>query len=377
VTEVIQVALRVAEAIEACGLRYVVGGSLASSFAGEPRSTSVGAGPCAAAPRVPLVLTPAWGPRGPKPALRLAGAAPKSLPGGGPPCGISQPFAPVLPAGKAARPPRLDVNLAIELAGADVAGLAARLGPEFYLDADQARQAVRLGSSVNAIHEPSGIKVDFFVAHSALDRLQLNRRLRVRVGSNPERSLYVYTAEDILWLARAPARLPGHGCSSAGPVRRASRLCSRQLGGPTAPSRRCASQGPRRIHFPGAGRPPEFRGLSRRFCPQAKRRNPRELQKLLWYRLGGEASERQWRDGLGIVRTQGAALDRAYLERETAAIQAVDLLRRALAEVAGEADREPRIRPALVGAGPCAAARPGWRSAGPVRRASRLGAAPL
>ena len=39
-------------------------------------------GPCAAAPRAPLVVTPAWGPRGPKPALRLAGAAPKSLPGG-------------------------------------------------------------------------------------------------------------------------------------------------------------------------------------------------------------------------------------------------------------------------------------------------------
>ena len=46
------------------------------------------------------------GARGPKPALRLAGAAPNSLPGGGPPCGISQPFAPILPAGKAARPPR-------------------------------------------------------------------------------------------------------------------------------------------------------------------------------------------------------------------------------------------------------------------------------
>ena len=43
---------------------------------------SVGAGPCAAAPRAPLVLTPAWGPRGPKPALRFAGAAPTSLPGG-------------------------------------------------------------------------------------------------------------------------------------------------------------------------------------------------------------------------------------------------------------------------------------------------------
>ncbi len=82
-----------------------------------PAGKMVGAGPCAATPRVPLVLTPAWGPRGPKPALRFAGAAPNSLPGGAdaPRARLplrnydhpgSRPFAPVLPAGKAARPPR-------------------------------------------------------------------------------------------------------------------------------------------------------------------------------------------------------------------------------------------------------------------------------
>ncbi len=38
-TDPIQVALRVAEALESCGLRYLVGGSLASSLSGEPRST--------------------------------------------------------------------------------------------------------------------------------------------------------------------------------------------------------------------------------------------------------------------------------------------------------------------------------------------------
>jgi len=42
----------------------------------------VGAGPSAPAARVPLVLAPAWGPQGPKSALRFAGAAPNSLPGG-------------------------------------------------------------------------------------------------------------------------------------------------------------------------------------------------------------------------------------------------------------------------------------------------------
>ncbi|HUX67394.1 MAG TPA: hypothetical protein VMV31_07885 [Terriglobales bacterium] len=100
----------------------------------------VGAGPSAPAARVPLVsrpavtarggvLAPTRGPHGPKSALRLAGAAPNSLPGGGPPCGItttpepeagsgdpgSQPFAPILPAGKAARPPRADAEALLDL----------------------------------------------------------------------------------------------------------------------------------------------------------------------------------------------------------------------------------------------------------------------
>ena len=39
VTDPLHVALVVAEALERCGLRYLVGGSLASSVSGEPRST--------------------------------------------------------------------------------------------------------------------------------------------------------------------------------------------------------------------------------------------------------------------------------------------------------------------------------------------------
>jgi hypothetical protein len=35
----IQVALLVADAFEVCGLRYLVGGSVASSVSGEPRTT--------------------------------------------------------------------------------------------------------------------------------------------------------------------------------------------------------------------------------------------------------------------------------------------------------------------------------------------------
>ena len=41
--EPLQVALQVASALERCGVRYLVGGSLASSVSGEPRSTGTGA----------------------------------------------------------------------------------------------------------------------------------------------------------------------------------------------------------------------------------------------------------------------------------------------------------------------------------------------
>jgi hypothetical protein len=56
------------------------------------------------------------------------------------------------------------------------------------------------------------------------------------------------------------------------------------------------------------------------------------LRKLWWYRLGDEASDRQWRDVLGILRVLGPALDRDYLARWSADLQVSDLLQRAWVE---------------------------------------------
>lgn len=56
------------------------------------------------------------------------------------------------------------------------------------------------------------------------------------------------------------------------------------------------------------------------------------LQKLRWFRRGGEVSDRQWRDALGIVRVQGRRLDQEYLAAGAERLQVRDLLERALEE---------------------------------------------
>jgi hypothetical protein len=126
----IETALHVSRLLDALGIVHTIGGSIASSFAGEPRST-------------------------------------------------------------------LDIDIVAAIEDRHVEPLVAAFSPEFYVDADALRRAVRAHASTNLIHQRTQLKVDLFVAGGTpLDAGQLARRLSVDVGNG--RILHVHPPEDIL-----------------------------------------------------------------------------------------------------------------------------------------------------------------------------------
>ena len=62
------------------------------------------------------------------------------------------------------------------------------------------------------------------------------------------------------------------------------------------------------------------------------------LNKLTWYKMGDEVSQRQWNDLLGVLHRQKNSLDFAYLRHWASNLAVTDLLARAFAET-GLAER--------------------------------------
>jgi hypothetical protein len=62
------------------------------------------------------------------------------------------------------------------------------------------------------------------------------------------------------------------------------------------------------------------------------------LHKLTWYRMGGEVSDRQWNDILGVLKVQGAALEMEYLQRWARVLEVNDLLAKALEDAGLEGE---------------------------------------
>jgi len=56
------------------------------------------------------------------------------------------------------------------------------------------------------------------------------------------------------------------------------------------------------------------------------------LAKLEWFRKGGEVSERQWRDVIGILKVRAGILDLEYLRKWASELDVIDLLEKALSD---------------------------------------------
>jgi hypothetical protein len=56
------------------------------------------------------------------------------------------------------------------------------------------------------------------------------------------------------------------------------------------------------------------------------------IQKLLWFREGGSVSDRQWRDVLGVLKSQRGSLDLEGMRQQAEASRVADLLREALGQ---------------------------------------------
>lgn len=90
-----------------------------------------------------------------------------------------------------------DADLVADLRVDQVEPLVARLGPIFYIDGDDVRDAITRQRSFNVVHLDTMFKVDIFVRKERpFDQAQFARRVLHIVVTDPERTIYVASAED-------------------------------------------------------------------------------------------------------------------------------------------------------------------------------------
>jgi hypothetical protein len=93
----------------------------------------------------------------------------------------------------------LDVDLVADLRPEHAARFVQTLGDAFYADLDVIHDAIRRRSSFNLIHLETMFKVDVFIPKQRpFDQVQLTRRAEHVVATDPERTAYVASAEDIV-----------------------------------------------------------------------------------------------------------------------------------------------------------------------------------
>ena len=92
-----------------------------------------------------------------------------------------------------------DIDIVAIVAPGMAERLAHELGPEWYADPQQMRDAIAAHRAFNVIHVPFGVKVDIFPATDDFHFEQLERATKVALTFLDDSALYpVATAEDIL-----------------------------------------------------------------------------------------------------------------------------------------------------------------------------------
>jgi hypothetical protein len=92
-----------------------------------------------------------------------------------------------------------DIDLAVFLPEARVAGAASELEPLFFVDVESALRAARLRASFNIFHRETMLKVDLFVlAGDPFDREQMRRRRFVSLVEGDPQQIAILTPEDLI-----------------------------------------------------------------------------------------------------------------------------------------------------------------------------------
>lgn len=93
----------------------------------------------------------------------------------------------------------MDADLVADLKVDHIQDLLPLLSGEFYLDEEAIRSAILRKGSFNLIHLETNFKVDIFIRKSnPFDEEQFSRRSLQVLTTDPERSVYVSSAEDLI-----------------------------------------------------------------------------------------------------------------------------------------------------------------------------------
>ena len=93
----------------------------------------------------------------------------------------------------------LDLDLVVDVQVHQVQALVAAMTGEFYISQDTVQEAVERKTSFNVIHFETTEKADLFViGDDGFSQSKMRRRQEYALPGQPQKSIYIYSAEDII-----------------------------------------------------------------------------------------------------------------------------------------------------------------------------------